>query len=127
MEALAEQFGLPLEHPPEVLAEVAALLKAPQIDDPALIDRTALPFVTIDNQDSRDLDQALCVTAEKYGWCLWYALADAAHFVKPGSALFAAALERGASFYLPGLSIPMLPRALSEDLVSLNQNVPRRA
>lgn len=127
MHRLAERFGLNHDHPEPVHAEVAELLKTPGIEDPALIDRTSLPFVTIDNEDSRDLDQALCVTRESRGWTLWYALADAAFYVRPGSALFAEALARGASFYLPGLSIPMLPRPLSEGLVSLNEAVDRRS
>ncbi len=56
-----------------------------------------------------------------------YALADAAHYVRPGMALFDEALRRGVSTYLPGLTVPMLPRALSEGIVSLNPNVDRRA
>ena len=44
----------------------------------------------------------------------------------PPSPRVAEALRRGASFYLPGYSVPMLPRALSEDLVSLGPNAPRR-
>jgi ribonuclease R len=54
-------------------------------------------------------------------------LADAAHFAAPGDALFDEALARGTSFYLPGLMIPMLPSNLSEGVVSLNAEVPRRA
>ena len=54
-------------------------------------------------------------------------LADAAHYVRPQSALFAEAMARGASFYLPGYNVPMLPRELSEGIVSLNPGVDRRA
>lgn len=108
-------------------AEVQALTANPGFDDPTLEDWTATPFVTIDNRSSRDLDQALFVRAVDGGFEVAYALADAAHFVPPGSALFEEALLRGASFYLPGASVPMLPRALSEGLVSLNPNVIRRA
>lgn len=112
-----------------VEAEVAALAANPGFDDPALEDWTAIPFVTIDNRTSRDLDQALFVRTDASGdgFEVVYALADAAHFVPPGSALFEEALLRGASFYLPGASVPMLPRALSEGLVSLNPNVVRRS
>lgn len=56
-----------------------------------------------------------------------YALADASHYVQPGSALFEEALARGVSYYVPGLCLPMLPRALSEGIVSLNPEVDRRA
>lgn len=112
--------------PPEVRAEVEAILSAPGIDD-RTVDLTDLPFVTIDNADSRDLDQALYIEAADHGWLLRYALADASYYVRPGTALFDRALERGATFYLPGLAVPMLPEELSEGLVSLNPDVRRRA
>jgi exoribonuclease R len=115
------------EHPVDVLAEVHALLHSPGIDDPALADQTARAFVTVDGEGTRDLDQALHVEAHGEGFVVRYAIADASWFVRPGSALFSEALRRGASYYLPGLSAPMLPRELSEGLVSLNPGVDRRA
>ncbi len=125
--ALAEQ-GLSPSHPPDVEAEAKIWAEDP-LDVEGLEDLTALPFVTIDNEDSKDLDQALYVerSQEGGGYVVWYALADAAHFVRPGSALFREALKRGASFYLPGVTVPMLPRALSEGIISLNAGVLRRA
>jgi ribonuclease R len=113
------------EHPPEVEAEAAAC--APDTDDPALIDLSGLPFVTIDEVESRDLDQAVLVRADGEGHVVHYAIADASHFVRPGTALFAEALRRGTSFYLPGLVTPMLPRRLSEDVISLGPAALRRA
>jgi ribonuclease R len=106
---------------------VAAWLAQPGLDDPALTDLTALPFVTIDGPTSKDLDQAVHVAREGGGFLVRYAIADAAHYVPPRSATFAEALRRGASFYFPGFSVPMLPRELSEGLVSLNPRVDRRA
>jgi ribonuclease R len=113
------------EHPPEVEAEASAC--TPDTADPALVDRTALPFVTIDEVESRDLDQAVLVKPDGDGHVVFYAIADASHFVKPGTALFAEALRRGTSVYLPGLVAPMLPRRLSEDVISLGPDVERRA
>ncbi len=124
---IASTLGIDPSFSPEVLAEVAALLASPGIDDASLVDLTSLPFVTIDGPTSKDLDQAIHVAREGDGYLVRYALADAACFVKPGTALFAEALARGASFYLPGLSIPMLPRPLSEGIISLNPDGPRRA
>ncbi len=112
----------------QVMAEVAALEAYPGLDDPALEDLTALPFVTIDYENSRDLDQALQLERTAAGeYLVRYALADAAHFVRPGTALFQEALARGVSLYLPGLTVPMLPDQLSEGIVSLNPDVDRRA
>lgn len=127
LRAAAARSGVPLDYPPEVLREAEELLAAPGIDDPSLLDLTALPFVTIDGPTSRDLDQALHIERDGDGYCFRYAIADAAHYVKPDSALFEECLARGASYYVPGQSFPMLPRALSEGIVSLNPGVDRRA
>lgn len=118
---------LPQGFPPEVDAEVDAYLAATGIDDPSLVDRTDLAFVTIDGPGTRDLDQAVHVEATGKGFRLRYAIADASYYVRPGTALFEEALARGASFYLPGASVPMLPRALSEGLISLGPDGDRRA
>jgi ribonuclease R len=126
--AIVESFGLPLDHPSDAMDEVDHWLASPGLHDEALVDLEGLPFVTIDNEDSRDLDQALFIEdLADEGHRVHYALADAAYYVRPGSALYREALGRGASFYLPGLVLPMLPLALSEGLVSLNEGVVRRA
>jgi len=115
------------QFPDAVQREVEAIVESPGIDDPALVDLLHLPFITIDNEDSRDLDQAMHIAEADGSFVLHYALADAAYYVPPGSALFAESLQRGASYYTPGFAVPMLPRALSEGLVSLNEGVVRRA
>lgn len=124
---IAFEAGMDPTFPPEVEDEVERLLAAPGLDDPALVDLEAVPFVTIDGPTARDLDQAIAVERESRGFRILYAIADAAHAAPPGSAIFTEALRRGASYYLPGLSIPMLPRALSEGITSLNADVTRRA
>lgn len=127
IEDLFELHGVRRGFSDAVMAEVAAFQRAPGIDDATLVDLTHLAFVTIDHDDSRDLDQALYIESRGTGYVVYYALADGAYYVRPGSALFAEALARGASFYLPEICEPMLPRGLSEDLVSLNPGVDRRA
>lgn len=127
LEALAERHSLSSGFPPEVLVEVADWVDAPGIDDPTLDDWTHRPFVTIDNHDSRDLDQALHIERREDGYEVAYALADASFYVRPGSALHSEALRRGVTHYFPGFAIPMLPAELSEGLVSLNEGVDRRA
>ncbi len=127
LHAILDEHGLDLAHTARVEAEARALAAAPGLDDPSLEDLEALPFVTIDYEHSKDLDQALHVRRDGSGWLLRYALADASWYVRPGTALFDEALRRGASFYLAHLCAPMLPRLLSEDVVSLCPGVPRRA
>ncbi len=124
---LFEQQGVPLTYDEQTYDESQQLALDAGTSDPKLKDLCSLPFVTIDNADSRDLDQALFIEQSKLGFVVWYALADASYFVKPGSALFDEAIRRGTSYYLPGLSAPMLPRSLSEGVVSLNPDQNRRA
>src|SRR5690606_32133331 len=110
-----------------VQAEVAHFLQNPGIDDPGLTNLTHLPFVTIDGETSLDLDQAAYVERDVHGYVVYYALADASYYVQPGTALWEEAMRRAASYYLPAIMVPMLPRQLSEGLVSLNPDVERRA
>ncbi|MCG6919535.1 MAG: RNB domain-containing ribonuclease [Acidobacteria bacterium] len=86
LEQLIECHELAREYPAEVHAEAAAFVEAPGFDDPSLEDLELLPFVTIDDEDSRDLDQALCLArGDTGGFEVWYALADASHFVPRAS------------------------------------------
>lgn len=126
IQTLIERYRLMTERSPAAVDELASAVAEPGFDD-RTEDLTRLPFVTIDNPDSRDLDQALFLEPRGNGYRVWYALADASYYIRPGMALHAEALARGASYYLPTTAIPMLPRALSEDIVSLNPGVDRRA
>lgn len=114
--------------PVKAVEEAATILKHPGLDDPSLVDRRAEPFFAIDNHGSKDIDQAMRLTRRSDGgFVLQYALADMAHAVKPGMALWDEALERGASFYLPGVNVPMQPRDVCERGVSLNAHEDHRA
>ena len=124
---LVRRFKLRPGLPEACEREAEAWRQEPGIDDPALTDLRHLPFCTIDEVHSKDLDQALHVEALSAGWRVHYAIADAAWFVRPGTAVFDEALNRGATCYLPGLVVPMLPRSMSEGIVSLNPLVDRRA
>ncbi len=86
-----------------------------------------LPFVTIDGEDARDFDDAICVKPRGEGFETWVAIADVAHYVTPKSALDQEALSRSNSFYFPDRVIPMLPEKLSNGLCSLNPKVDRLA
>lgn len=128
LHAIAARFGVDVSFPDEALLEAERTVAAPRLDAPELTDLEALPFVTIDGAGAKDLDQAIQVEARRGGgWVVRYAIADAGSYVPRASALFAECLRRGASYYLPGLSVPMLPRSLSEGIVSLNPDGPRRA
>ena len=94
--------------------------------------RIAKPFITIDPDDAKDLDDAIFVeedTSENNpgGLYLYIAIADVSFFVKPGSIIDEEALKRGNSTYFPDKVIPMLPEDLSNSLCSLRKNTPKRA
>jgi ribonuclease R len=83
-----------------------------------------VPFVTIDPPDAKDHDDAVHATPDpdprnQGGHVVSVAIADVAHYVRPGSALDRAALERGNSVYFPDRVVPMLPESISNDLCSL--------
>lgn len=93
-------------------------------------DLRKLPLITIDPEDARDHDDAVYAQPDdepsnKGGWRVWVAIADVAHYVKPGSALDRGAYRRGNSTYFPDRVAPMLPETLSADLCSLRENEDR--
>jgi len=86
-----------------------------------------VPFVTIDGESTRDLDDAVYARRLDSGWEVQVAIADVSWYVRPGSGLDAWAAQRCTSLYLPGCVVPMLPEALSTDRCSLMAGVLRRA
>ncbi|WWO95404.1 MAG: ribonuclease R [Candidatus Dasytiphilus stammeri] len=90
------------------------------------VDLRALPFVTIDNDDAKDFDDAVyCEKIEGGKWRLLVAIADVSYYVKPYSAIDKEACHRATSIYFPLHVIPMLPEILSNNLCSLIPNKDR--
>ncbi|AUH65601.1 ribonuclease R [Paracoccus zhejiangensis] len=117
------QHGIPDDFPEQVLAEADAAKPATM---KGREDLRPLPLVTIDPADARDHDDAVAAMIEEDGGAtIWVAIADVAHYVRPGSALDREAWKRGNSTYFPDRVVPMLPDALSGDLCSLHEGVDR--
>jgi ribonuclease R len=113
---------IPDEFPEESVAEAEAA-KPVTLENRA--DLRQIPLVTIDGADARDFDDAVFAEKDGEGWHLIVAIADVAHYVKPGSMLDKIAFERGNSTYFPDRVVPMLPEALSNELCSLKPHVDR--
>ncbi|MFI5626688.1 RNB domain-containing ribonuclease [Nocardioides sp. NPDC051685] len=114
--ALQTELGVSAEFPPEVEEAAAAAAAAPRLPE---LDRTDLPFVTIDPETSMDLDQALHLERDGEGYVVHYAIADVAAFVAPGDPVDVEANKRGESLYAADAKIPLHPKVLSEDAASL--------
>ena len=85
----------------------------------------SLPFCTIDPSDAKDHDDAIYFDCESLR--LYVGIADVGEYVSKDSPLDKEAKIRGFSVYFPHKSIPMLPRALSENICSLNEDKVRLA
>ncbi len=99
-------------------------------DAPEIVERIDMrdyPFVTIDGEDARDFDDAVCMVQERGKTRLLVAIADVSRYVPIGSTLDRDAYIRGTSVYFPDRAVPMLPPALSEGVCSLKPGVNRLA
>lgn len=115
-EDLRRELEVPDAFPDAALAEAEASAAAPTRPG---IDRTDLPFFTLDPEGSRDLDQAVVVERRKGGYRVAYAIADVGAFVSPGGPLDAEVQRRGVTLYAPDRNVGLHPRVLSEGAASL--------
>ncbi|MBQ6373716.1 MAG: ribonuclease R [Clostridia bacterium] len=90
-------------------------------------DLRGLDVFTIDGETAKDFDDAVSIERTAAGFRLGVHIADVSHYVRPGTAIDADALRRGTSLYLPGLTVPMLPERLCNELCSLMPDVDRLA
>ncbi len=119
--SLAVGAGLPMTFSEAALAEAS---KARPVALGKRRDLRDLDLVTIDGEDAKDFDDAVWAAPDHAkgnpgGYRIVVAIADVAHYARPGSALDRDARERGNSVYFPDRVIPMLPEALSNGLCSL--------
>jgi len=129
IETVLRKYDLAADFPPDALAEAAAVpgVRVPE-DTLGREDFTGWPSVTIDGETAQDFDDAVSSRDLGGGRVLvGIHIADVSHYVRPGTPLDKAALDRATSVYLPGRTLPMLPERLSNDLCSLRPNQPRLA
>src|SRR5882672_8080266 len=120
--AMIERGFLP-DFSPQALAETRRAVEA-SATGPRIRDLRSLLWCSIDNDDSRDLDQLSVSTAEDTALV---AIADVDALVPQGSAVDQHAHANTTSIYTPAQIFPMLPERYSTDLTSLNEGADRLA
>jgi len=126
-EAMVER-GLEPEFPAGVQQQLASITGAGRDADARIRDLTALPWCSIDNDDSLDLDQlTACEVLADGAVKILVAVADVDALVKKGSPIDAHARFNTTSVYTSARVFAMLPERLSTDLTSLNPGQDRLA
>jgi exoribonuclease R len=116
VEQIRTELGVTPEFPAEVTAAAERAAREPRLPE---LDRTDIPFVTVDPEGSMDLDQALHLERDGDGYVVHYAIADVAAFVAPGDPIDLEANRRGETLYGADSKVPLHPPVLSEDVASL--------
>lgn len=120
--------GLDPEFPPDALAQAAAMSASPTPASEPVRDLRDLPWCSIDNDDSRDLDQLSVAERLPDGRTrLLVAVADVDVAAPKDSPIDQHAAVNTTSVYTPARVFPMIPPRLSTDLTSLNADVDRLA
>ena len=129
MVSLIKEYDLPYEFPESVIKEAQNTEK--EISQKEIKNRLDIrnkTIFTIDGEDAKDLDDAVCVEKTEAGtYNLIVSIADVSHYVKENSELDKEAIIRGTSIYMMDRVIPMLPKELSNGICSLNAKEDRLA
>ncbi len=120
--------GFETDFPRDAVAEAAAIDEAPSTTEEPLRDMRERLWCSIDNDESRDLDQLTVAEPQAGGVVrILVAVADVAAAVPRASAIDRHAGVNTTSVYTPAIIFPMLPERLSTDLTSLADNDDRLA
>ncbi len=121
---IQEEQGIDPDFSAEVEAAAAKAAADPRLPE---LDRTEIPFITIDPEGSMDLDQALHIERADEGYVVRYAIADVAAFVSAGDPIDLEANRRGETLYGASNKVPLHPKVISEDAGSLLEGQVRPA
>ncbi len=126
--SLVRAYDLPEEFPHEVMGQAGRMPdEVTEKERAGRKDLREWRTVTIDGEDAKDLDDAITISREDFGYRLGVHIADVTHYVTEKSPLDEEALKRGTSVYLVDRVIPMLPHKLSNGICSLNAGTDRLA
>ena len=123
-----QERGLLSEFSVQTLRQLEHIDSAAEEVGHGIADLSALLWCSIDNDDSKDLDQlTVCEVLSGGKIKILVAIADVDALVKKGTAIDSHAQTNTTSVYTSARIFPMLPERLSTDLTSLNPQVPRLA
>ncbi|MCR5416366.1 MAG: ribonuclease R [Pseudobutyrivibrio sp.] len=126
--SIVRAMGIDTEFPEKVIKQASNVAKpVSEADMAGRNDLRNLCVVTIDGEDTKDIDDGVSLTMDGENYCLGVHIADVTNYVQESSALDVEALKRGTSVYLADRVIPMLPHTLSNGMCSLNEGVDRLA
>lgn len=125
--SLIRAHNLREEFPDEVTAEAEkkAALPVTEKELSGRIDLRNELIITVDGEDTRDIDDAISVSVHDGVYELGVHIADVSHYVVRNGIIDKEAYQRGTSVYFPDRVLPMLPKALSNGICSLNEGVDR--
>jgi len=127
VKVLFEEYDIPIDFSKEVMEEAKSL--PTEVYESDLVGRKDLrnkQFLTIDCDNTKDRDDAICIEKLPNGnYKLYVSISDVSHYVKPGTKLFEEALKRCNSHYVNNTCNPMFPKELSNGICSLHANVDR--
>lgn len=124
--SIVREYGLQIDFDSEVINQAKSISQTiTEQDTIGRIDYRDLLVVTIDGDDTKDIDDAISISNTSTGWILGVHIADVSHYVRSNSLIDREALRRGTSTYFANSVIPMLPPQLSNGICSLNPGVDR--
>jgi exoribonuclease-2 len=117
--------GIDPDFPPQLIEAVDRLSSYGHVA--ARLDYQEAAAFTIDDEDTREIDDALTLRREGDEIIVGIHIADVSAFVTKDDILDSEASRRSSTIYLPSISVRMFPQRLSTDLASLRAGVPRPA
>lgn len=115
----------------KIMKALTSVSEAPKFDNSTIktekLEKSSLPFYTIDAVYTKDIDDAIFCEKTSSGWKLSVAIADVSSFIKPNDSQDKHAQNNAISFYFPHEVNHLIDRGLAEEFCSLNPGTPKQS